>query len=771
MARVSSEVGAGHVAIFPVFKGMRSAVRKEVDASVKGAAGSAEKGFSDSGKKSGAALGKNLKSTLEASTKNLGTAALKTFEKDVSRTTAALSKARLSELDSIGRVRVAEKQLADARGRYSSESAQVAAAEERLATATRKLASAQDTTKSATDNLRAAQTKLADAADDAGDELERAGKRSAGRFSSGFKTIVGGAFVGVSLSNLATGALRNLGQAAATAFKTGFDFIVGSIDIASDLNESVNAVQVSYGDIAGQILAIGDTSAKTFGLSKNDLNSYAVQFSAFAKGIAGPGGDVVGTFSSILGRATDFASVMNLEVSDALALFQSGLAGETEPLRKYGIDLSAAAVEAYALRAGISDGTAELTEAQKQQARYGALLEQTSAVQGDFANTADELANKNRINAAEWENLQGKLGQGFLPIAQTLATVLGDRVLPIIDKLVTEQGPGLAKAFEDAIPSLTTMAEEILPKLPQLFEDVAKYLPIIIDGISTFGPGLLDLFGKFAIGAQQISDFFTVTGEKFTTGAEQWGAFFQGVATWWVDLMGRFQLGGEQIAGFFIGIGERFAEGGRQIGAFFADLGAKFSLGASQIGQFASAVSQKVGEVIQFFQDLPVRIGMILAGVGTLLFNSGKAIIQGFLDGISAMYGKVTSVVGGIVDFIGGFFPNSPAKRGPFSGAGWARLRTSGSAVVEQFQAGMNDASTTVTISGPIARLAAAQTTLTAAQAASGASRVVSSTSSGDTFHFDGVTTDTAAREIGDVIEKKKRRRVRRTGVLTTAGA
>lgn len=215
-----------------------------------------------------------------------------------------------------------------------------------------------------------------------------------------------------------------------------------AITNASDLSESVNAVNVSYGAAADGVLALSKNSATALGLSSADFNSLAVQFSAFSSTIAGEGGDVVGTLEGITTRASDFASVMNLEVADAAALFQSGLAGETEPLRRYGIDLSAAAVEAYALANGIGDGTGKLTEAEKVQARYGALMEQTSKTQGDFANTSDGYANSQRILGANLENLSATIGQALIPALAGVTAFL----IPVVTFLAENQGVLIAIA-------------------------------------------------------------------------------------------------------------------------------------------------------------------------------------------------------------------------------------------------------------------------------------------------------------------------------------
>lgn len=109
-----------------------------------------------------------------------------------------------------------------------------------------------------------------------------------------------------------------------------------AVDAASDLSESVNAVNVTFGEAADGILGLSEASAQAVGLSSREFNAFAVQFGAFSKQIAGAEGDVVGVTDELTTRIADFASVMNLDVPDAAAVFQSSLAGETEPIRRFG---------------------------------------------------------------------------------------------------------------------------------------------------------------------------------------------------------------------------------------------------------------------------------------------------------------------------------------------------------------------------------------------------------------------------------------------------
>lgn len=199
----------------------------------------------------------------------------------------------------------------------------------------------------------------------------------------------------------------------------------GAIGAASDLGESINAVNVTFGKASAGILQLSKDSATAVGLSSAEFNMLAVQFSSFASRIAGPGGDVVKTIQDISTRAADFASVMNLDVDEAARIFQSGLAGETEPLKRFGIDLSETAVKAYAMANGIGDGSGKLTEQEKVLARHGSLMEQTNKTQGDFANTSDSVANRQRILSAEMDNMKAKVGDLLVPAFESLQSILG----------------------------------------------------------------------------------------------------------------------------------------------------------------------------------------------------------------------------------------------------------------------------------------------------------------------------------------------------------
>ena len=271
-----------------------------------------------------------------------------------------------------------------------------------------------------------------------------------------------------SVSKGITNTFKGIGIAAAAGAAAITKLSVDSIRAASDLQESTNAVNVAFGEAADAILRIGETSAESLGVARTEFNQAAVRFSAFAERVVGQGGDVAGFIGDITTRAADFASVFNIDVSEALQVFQSGLSGEAEPLKRFGINLLDSEVKAYAMANGIGEVGKELTETEKVQARYGLLLQSTNKTAGDFANTSDSLANRQRILEASFTDIQAEIGQALLPSFEKLVGIAKDDLLPVFKDIAEKIGPAvadflefLAEVFEQAFTEGTDLNEAL----------------------------------------------------------------------------------------------------------------------------------------------------------------------------------------------------------------------------------------------------------------------------------------------------------------------
>jgi hypothetical protein len=213
---------------------------------------------------------------------------------------------------------------------------------------------------------------------------------------------------------------------------------VKGVNAASDLNEAVAATGVVFGQSGRAMEAWADTAAESFGQSKRQALEAAVGFGNFFDALGLTETAAVDMSQTVVELASDMASFSNEDPADMLERLRSGLAGEVEPLRRFGVDLSAAAVNAEAMRLGLANASGELDQAALVQARFSLLLAQTANQQGDFARTSDSLANSQRSASAAFEEA---------------AAALGERLIPAVTSL-TQFATGVFEAFEDLPPAL-----------------------------------------------------------------------------------------------------------------------------------------------------------------------------------------------------------------------------------------------------------------------------------------------------------------------------
>lgn len=187
---MSSEVGVGHISIFPVMTGFKKRVSAEVKSTGADSARGFDRAFKGTGSKVGARLGRETKRSFSDATKDLQGPGFKVLQAEVAKTTRQLSKARLAQQDSAGAVKVAEARLAEVMARHPKDSAQVIAAEERLASARRRHEASLAAVEAATVGLKGAQDAIAKAQGLASSSTEKLSGRLAGlrqRFAEGYR--------------------------------------------------------------------------------------------------------------------------------------------------------------------------------------------------------------------------------------------------------------------------------------------------------------------------------------------------------------------------------------------------------------------------------------------------------------------------------------------------------------------------------------------------------------------------------------------------------
>jgi len=214
------------------------------------------------------------------------------------------------------------------------------------------------------------------------------------------------------------------------------NFAKQTVLAASDMNESISKVQVVFGQSADEVLKFGETAATAMGMSNQKAieaaGTYGNLFQAFGLGQ----GQAKTMSTSLVQLAADMASFNNTSVDDAILALRSGLSGETEPLKKFGVALSEVRLKTEALKLGLISSTKEaLTPAAKAQASYALILNDTKLAQGDYARTADGTANTMKTLAAKFQDAKVAIGQGLLPVFRALLGILNVAVIPALKAL------------------------------------------------------------------------------------------------------------------------------------------------------------------------------------------------------------------------------------------------------------------------------------------------------------------------------------------------
>lgn len=228
-----------------------------------------------------------------------------------------------------------------------------------------------------------------------------------------------------------------------------------AISASSDLAESASKTSVVFGAANKEIMEFAKTSATAVGLSRQAALEAVGTYGNLLVSLKLPQAEAAKMSTRLVTLAADLASFNNTSLEDALDALRSGLVGESEPLKRFGINLNEAALKQAALDNGLVKTTkGTLPASIKAQAAYLAILEQSGTAQGDFARTSDGLANQQRILAAQVENSKAALGEALLPAMLTVtraATKLAPALTTVAEKAASVveflgDHPNIAKA-------------------------------------------------------------------------------------------------------------------------------------------------------------------------------------------------------------------------------------------------------------------------------------------------------------------------------------
>lgn len=278
--------------------------------------------------------------------------------------------------------------------------------------------------------------------------------------------LLGWAVKGAALS---MGSMLNPAALVAQGIGAVTDVLGDAIGAASDLSETQSKLDQVFKTSAGTVRDWAEDSAQSMGLSKQAALEAAGTFGNFLEAMGKAEPEAAQMSTTMVQLAGDLASFNNEDPTAVLDALRSGLAGETEPLRRFGVDISDAAVKMELVAEGAKKVGKDFTQAQKIQGRYALIMKQTVTAQGDFARTADGMANSQRTLNAELENAKAKLGDLLLGPATTFTQFLIGAIelitgeggmTPAMHKM-TEEIKKLHGAMQDGPQDLRTWADAI----------------------------------------------------------------------------------------------------------------------------------------------------------------------------------------------------------------------------------------------------------------------------------------------------------------------
>lgn len=226
------------------------------------------------------------------------------------------------------------------------------------------------------------------------------------------------------------------------------------------------------------------------------------------------------------------------------------------------------------------------------------------------------------------------------PYIAEVATALADALIPAFTELIP-QIPGLAQNFADLliataplIPSLLALAGEVLRAIPLIIRLANDVLPPLIAEIGAWADMLTVVIGWLTSAGKALNDFANT-----------------------------------------------FGTAGGQVQFMIALLGFAFTAMRAQVDRNIDGVTSTV-------RELPGKVTDALSGFGTLLWDKGRALIQGLIDGIRSMLGAVGSAMGAIASKAAEYLPGSPVKTGPLRS--WNN-GGAGKRLVDMLASGLND--------------------------------------------------------------------------------
>lgn len=299
-----------------------------------------------------------------------------------------------------------------------------------------------------------------------------------------------------------TSAFSKIGTAMVAAFsvKAITEFTKKATQLASDLQEVQNVVDVVFGSMSSEIDAFAKSAMRNFGVGETAAKKYAGTYAAMAQSFKFTNEEVMMLSKNLTRMVGDTASFRNVTHDIANTKLKAIFTGETEALKEWGIVMTQAALQEYAYSRGITKKIQKMTEQEKVILRYNFVMNKLQNDMGDFQRTQTGWANQTRIVSDKISTIIGTFGAGFITILtpalnalsqfldllQVAADKFASFVALLYGKKATSNNDAKAQAQIAAIGATATSTSDDLSDLAEGYEAVGASASKATESLASF---------------------------------------------------------------------------------------------------------------------------------------------------------------------------------------------------------------------------------------------------------------------------------------------
>lgn len=454
-----------------------------------------------------------------------------------------------------------------------------------------------------------------------------------------------------------------------------------AITKSNEYQENLNLFTVAMGEYVQEAFDYGQAVSEVLGIDLSDWIRNQGVFNTLLTGFGDTAERAALMSKNLTQLGYDLSSFFNISVEDAMQKLQSGISGELEPLRRLGYDLSQARLEAVALSLGIDKSVMSMTQAEKAELRYYAIMTQVTTAQGDLARTLEAPANQLRVLSAQFNMAARAIGNIFIPALNAIlpyAIAVVQVIREIADAIASLFGFELTEVDYSGITAGASGAGSMADSLDEAAGAAKKLKQYTagFDELNVFSPDSGSAGSGVGAGGGNGFDFelpeYDFIGEAIQTRVGEIKAMIENSLADITAVVSGFSLAIGTImvltgANIPLGLGLMVMGAAGLVGTISANWG-------SMNGQLASTLATITGMLGGFFLALGalltftganVPLGIALMAVGAVSLVTAVAVnwhasdtpLKDALATLTAIVGGSLLAVGALLAFSGGSVP------------------------------------------------------------------------------------------------------------------